>query len=248
MKSIKEKVAEKLQEQGGISGADIAELASSETAETVEITPKTREPKPEIPVDPVLEAGGEDQPHDVLKEQHEIHEAEGNHPFTEDDLLDVEVDPVDKERFLDCLTDGRRFTKEYQLFNGRVTVKFRTRTSEETAALLGELTRQAKKMEDLTSVEYSSMLRHANLVFQVDEIDDVTMPPPEDPIKAKYNDETGKIDPPAWWKRLDFYSGMQEGKEQAVYNTLLSFEKLYWTMIRKAHDQNFWNPEDSTSD
>lgn len=243
-KTIQEKVAAKLAEQSGISGKDIAELMSDEPSVREE---PVKEEEPEGPSDMVLEASNGNQPHDELSAHQESNEEEANGPFDTEMLEDVEVAEADKERFLDCLVDGKRFTKEYNLFNNRLRVTFRTRTTEETAALLGELTRKARAMDDLTSVEYSANLRHATMVFQVAELDDVEMPVPSGPLKATFSDKLARVEPPEWWKRLEFYATMSEGKEQAIYNALLSFEKTYWTMVRKAQDQNFWNPEDSTS-
>lgn len=244
--SVKKKVQEKLKEQSSISGADIAEMTSAPEQEPEEETVEKTEVLPSSE-DVVADQAGKDQPYEVLDNAMEQSDKfEGNHLGLME-MDEVEISEIDKVKFLDCLVDGKRFTREFSLFGGRITGTFRSRTTKETSAILGELGRRTKMNKGLSTVEYASMLRHATLAFQIDEMDGTAYPVPGEPLRATYNDDTAQVEDPSWWKRAKVYEEMPEGTEQALYSALLDFERVYWTMIKKAQDQNFWNPGGSTT-
>lgn len=248
-KSIKEQVTERLESQGGISGADIAELTtggSEEEEKKVEVEEEETVLENDSD-DVVLEQAAKGQPFQRLDNaMTEAGKFEGQNLGLMG-LSEVEISEADKEAFLDCLIDGGRFEREFSLFNGKVTGRFRSRTTKETTAILGELGRRARKNPDMTDVEYSATLRHCVMAFQVAELNDVEYPVLDGPLKATYDLDTDSATEPKWWKMVEKFDGMSEGLEQAVYSALMDFERVYWTMVQKANDQDFWHPEGSTS-
>lgn len=169
--------------------------------------------------------------------------------------LDVEAVTItaeDKRKFQDCLIDNTRFTKTFTFFNGKVTATYRNRKNNETRAILVEITKYASDNK-LSVMEHSAKLRHALLHFQLAELNGVERPEVEAPLKSieTFDKNTGKvvIVPPKWIEHMDaVFDGMSEGLTNVLYNGLRTFEKIYWSMVNSAKDQNFWNPEDSIID
>jgi len=245
-KSIKEKIQEKLGKGGKIGAADIADFSSpaeeasaSGEEEKVKIEPDSQ--------DPILKTAAKDQPFQVLGGEQLKSEDFTGYNLGMMEMEEVEVSNIDKDEFLDCLVDDRRFTRQFSLYGGRITGKFRSRSTEESMAILAEVNRiRRDKGAAFTLPEYAAFLRHASLAFQVIELNDVVYSLPEGGLRAEYDVETDKIVAPKWTKLVEKYANMEEGLEQGIYTRLMEFERVYWTMVKNAANQDFWNPGGSS--
>lgn len=167
-----------------------------------------------------------------------------------DDLETITITAADKKRFMDAFVDGKRFTRPFEMFGGSVKGIFRSRKTGETRAILDELVRQAQ-VNNHSMLEHSAKIRHALLHCQLAEKNGVVRKELEGPLKAMEEiDTTSKkvrVVPPKWSEEMEvLFDSMDEGMVNALYKELRTFEKVYWTLISNASDQNFWAPEDST--
>jgi hypothetical protein len=148
------------------------------------------------------------------------------------------------------IIDDSRLELPFSLFGGKLTGVFRSRTAEESKCILGELYRQFNANEFTTPSEYSTVMRNALLLCQVKEINSVEYPVLSKPYKSVLEvvDGSKVVSKPKWCTDANvIFSEMHEGKTTALYKALQLFEQKYWTLIKHADDQDFWNPEDSTS-
>lgn len=243
-KSIKEQIQDKLNKGQSIGAADIADFrpvekkAEPKEDEEVKLEPSSK--------DKILEAAEDNQPFQGLALEGNQAEAFAGYKLGLMDMDEAEISVLDKEEFMDCLVDDRRFTRYFDMLGGRITGKFRSRTTEESMAILAELARRQRNSGVIVSMEHSAFLRHACLAFQLIEYQGAEYRIPAGPLRAQYDAEKDELTPPAWLKLVDRYANMDEGLEQALYSKLREFERVYWTLVKHANNQDFWNPEDSS--
>lgn len=244
-KSIKDQIKERLENGESISQTDLADFNPKEEVEMEEEAPPEVEPSPE---DNLTQAGADPQPYQHVAAKQGKASEFGGYNLGLMDMEPAEITRADKEAFMDCLVDDSRFERSFSLFGGRVKGVFRSRTTAESLAIISEVNRAYSVVKNAMTTEFAATLRHANLAMQVAELDGVVYPIFEEPLKSQYDVDTDDVTEPKWWKLVNKYNNMPEGKEQALYTALLEFERVYWTMVKHAGDQNFWNPEDSSTD
>ena len=250
--SVKEKVQQKLQDTGSLSSADLGSFDAPEPDEEAE---KKSDPLADTTVSDVPEQAKDDvvmAAHDRASPESVAMAAMHNDPagllF---DRGEIELTPVDKQTFLTAIVDDRRFELDFELFDGRLEVTFRSRTNAETRAVLQEMRRQLVANEIDTEIEYTTRLRHALMRFQLKQLNGEEYPPPEEPLAAQVStDENGKkqVTPPQWVQESEAYFQGHEARTTAIYNALCIFESKYWTLTENANNQDFWKTEDSTSE
>lgn len=158
----------------------------------------------------------------------------------------VKISPEEKERFLDSLVSGDRFTLDYRLFNGRMTVRFRCRSVGESEAIEAYCRRQMVEGKISGPIEYTDLTRLSLLVAQVARLNDIEYPPMRAPLL--FTEKDGQKLPPAWEAELQTWRNKPEAVVTAVSNALQDFEAKYWAMVEASRDVNFWSAGESTGE
>lgn len=152
----------------------------------------------------------------------------------------IKISSRDKIAFVDAVVSNGRFTKDYSLFGGRMTLTVRSLTSDEVNALASWTARQgAKDPSGLMAGRYRKYLVAAHVAM----LDGVEMPPLEEPLYERLGEDGKTVEPPGWLKRSDYWDGFGYGKFTAIVKCLQDFDVLYSTLCMKAEDANFWNPD-----
>ena len=231
MSSLKERV-EKAVGQGNVnlSSADVADFNT--------------QPKKDIPEGPVVTPVPKDIPQDSL-----ITAANKAGTLSIDvptdlsingDMETVEITPMERDNFVNALVTGDRYLSMFELFGGKITGSFRSRSQAETQAILVQLTRECRDAIITTDAEYGTRLRSMLLLTQVAQFNGMDYIALKAPLLSRV--DGAKITPPGWLGQLEAWETKHEGLIVAIYSELQLFEKKYWTMVRNAKDQNFWNP------
>lgn len=157
---------------------------------------------------------------------------------------EVEITTRDKMEFLEAVTTGSRYKSTAYLFGGRVKVRFRSRSVEETEAILSYMHRSGIGGDFVTKADVSDAALAALLVAQVDEIDGVEYTEMKKPLK--YTETIDGIKEPGWIQDLEMWRRKPEYFVAALGDALVAFEAKYWEMVRASKDENFWSPGGST--
>ena len=261
--TLKSQIKKQLEDKGTLSEADLQSLVVNTPAP--EQAKAEKAPMPAEDEDSRIVAGKESLD-DLTQEgsKHAIDEAiekdllpNSTNPEDIFGLADMDeedevivVTAADKKRFQDCFVDGIRFTREFSVCGGKFKGVFRSRKVAESRAILTELTRMAVAGNH-SAADYANNCRHALLHCQIAELNGVVKPEFKKPYKAVEKVDvvakTVEVIPPAWNLEMEVvYGEMGEGPQNILYAELKTFEKIYWTMVRSAKDQDFWRPEDST--
>jgi len=251
--NVKEKVKERLADKGSLSAGDLSEFSKAQEREDAVVEAPEPDPLKEtstiaVPVDTAHDPALADE---VTDNEH-IEQALRNDPAgLALPIMEVEVTAEEKAAFLDAIVDGSRYTQPFSLYAGKVTGVFRSRTTRETRAVMGELFRQLREGIISGDDDYQARVRHALLRLHVQELQNVEYGVPAEPLMAQAGTGTdGKpvTNAPAWVEEAEAFYGseQQEALVSAVYEALRKFEQKYWAMVEHADDQNFWQTEDST--
>lgn len=157
---------------------------------------------------------------------------------------DIKVEENHKNDFLECLATGERYTEDFSLFNGKINVKIRCRSIEESDALMAYLRSESLRGNLDTDYEYQALTRIILLVAQVAQLNDISFPEMEKPLFSTMEGMTKK--PPAWVERIAFWRSKPEALVSAISACVSQFETRYWSMIKASSDINFWQPGQST--
>jgi hypothetical protein len=154
--------------------------------------------------------------------------------------LSIELTEDDKNAFLDALVSGDRFRRTVSAAGGRLVLVFRSRTEEETNAILTHLARLAQDGTVPNGTSYGLMLRSALLAAQVQRMNDIEFPELAGPMYRTV--VNGKTVEPAWIPAMSHWNSLQAGTVAIVYRLLQAFEDKYWALVAGATDQNFFSP------
>lgn len=230
--SLNHKLKQQLSEHKAQEKAAEAAVGVPDQEQTITV------PVPEeASTDPLMNAGAVGGSEEASEQLHQI--AGQGEWSTDDDTVDVE--PEDKDSFLDALVTGERFTRPFSLFNGKVAGVFRCRSSAESAAISRYLNRKVINKVYETTIEYGTAVRTFLLAAQVQEYNGIVFDPLPAPLDTMV-DSKGELVDPAWVSRAEYWSSdkVPEAVVAAVYAQLQYFERLYWTMVVNANNQNFW--------
>jgi hypothetical protein len=250
--SIKDKVKEQINKTGTITGADLANFAMAEPqpapAETKEPAAVDNDNSAEatkvLQDDPIFNNLAEESAGSAQLE--DLTDAVNKDQFDSLDLTSVQLTEDEKSAFLDAMLEDRRFELPFNLFNGKVTGIFRSRTSEEGRAVLTELRRQWLSGDVATDNEYTYLVKYTALRLQVKVLNGVEYSEIEKPYLAQAATD-GSVVAPTWVNEaVAMFGDKPEGMIHALALALREFECKYWLMVTNAQDQDFWHPEDST--
>jgi len=156
----------------------------------------------------------------------------------------VTITNSDKLEFLKAVTTGNRFVQTVDLFGGNLRVKFRSRSVDETEAILAYMHKSGIDGKFVTKADVSDTSLAALLVAQVAEINGVEYAEMKKPLK--FTEDLDGVHPPAWEADLDIWRSKPESLISALGAALVEFEAKYWKMVGASRDENFWNPGGST--
>ena len=145
----------------------------------------------------------------------------------------------DKITFIDALVANKRWTRQYSLFGGNVTVVLRTLTNEEMSAIMYWTLKEGQR-EPLAQV--SGKQRKFILEAMVAQYNGTHIPPLQEPLFETLDDR-GNVKAPGWIDKCDFWDGLAASVISSIMNCASDFEKRYATLCNKANDENFWKPD-----
>jgi len=252
MNDVTKQVQDKLAKTGSIGQADFAVFQQdNEPKKSVEPDGSTKVSVPQQAMDdPHLGIAEGETAGDQIKKTAEIEDPSG-FEFGVNNLVEISVTPTEKNTFLDSLIGNTRFELPFSLFGGKLKGTLRSRTSGESRAIMMELHRQWTLVKFMPVTEYATMMKSALLRCQLKELNGVEYPELQEPLLAQGNlkdkDQPAVI-APAWVDEMDVLcNSMSDGMITNLYQEVQKFEQKYWTLVAHSDDQDFWNPEDSTS-
>lgn len=152
----------------------------------------------------------------------------------------VTISAEDKVAFLDSVVTNARFEKTYRLFGGKISLKVRSLTADESQAIASWVLRHgADNPGDQIAGRF---LKHV-LAAQISFYNGVAMPPMAEPLYETLDKDGKTVTPVGWLNQGDFWDKQPSGVVQAVRGCLNSFDRLYAALCSKAEDENFWNPD-----
>ena len=152
----------------------------------------------------------------------------------------LKLSPDDKASFIDSVVNNTRFTKEYSMFGGKLTLTLRSLTNDEVNALSSWI---VKKGSNDSSGVLSGRYRKFLLAALVEMFNGTEMPPLEQPLFETLAEDGKTTVPPGWSNRADFWDGMSVGVFNAVMSCIDDFDARYSILCQKADDSNFWLPD-----
>jgi hypothetical protein len=163
-------------------------------------------------------------------------------------LADTKVDPDSleitskmKDKFVESVITGERFTQSYKFLNGKVEVTFRNRSIEEDRAILQNLAYLERIGNIKTRLDYQDRLRISLLASQVATFNDMDFPTLAAPLA--YTVDGTDVVPPGWEKQEQFWSAQSPALIVMLIKQLKIFESIYWTLTSKASVENFWKTD-----
>lgn len=150
------------------------------------------------------------------------------------------ITPDEKVRFIDAVATNSRYTRDYSLFGGRLSVTVRSLTVEEVNALATWTARVGSDdAAGLVAGRYRKYLAAAQCAM----VNGVEIPPLEEPLYARISRDGKTIDEPGWLARGKYFEEMGSGQFQAILNCIKDFDARYSYLCKKAEDSNFWIPD-----
>lgn len=175
---------------------------------------ETTVPPEEIRMEPTLSLSSEDRP--------------------------VTITAEDKVAFLDSVVSNSRFEKKYKLFGGKISLRVRSLTADESQAIAAwALRHSADNPGDQMAGRF---LKHV-LAAQIASFNGVEMPPMAEPLYETLDKDGKTVSPVGWLNQGDFWDRQGFGVVQAVRGCVNSFDRLYAALCSRAEDENFWNPD-----
>ena len=167
-------------------------------------------------------------------------------PDTTSTASTITVSEEQRNRFLDCVVTGDRYTETFDLYGGRVHGRIRCRSLDETEAIEAYIRRQVITRKIVSQAEYTSFVRRALLSAQIEELNGVKFPELEKPLFTTENEE-GLVQP-GWLGRLDKWGTNPDALVVTLVGKILDFEARYWAMIRSSENENFWKTGEFTEE
>lgn len=155
---------------------------------------------------------------------------------------DLEITPKEKQDFLDALVTNGRWVQDCTIFGGKLRIKLRSRTREETNALYAYVRHTLATGDASLSVLQGDMA-FILLVTHVAEINGTKYPEMKAPLT--YTEEAGAEIEPGWLADLETWKKKPIALTDALINRIQLFEYKYWTMVYEASNASFWNPDTS---
>lgn len=236
--SLDEQLRSRLRGAGSLSSADVAAAAVQEhvAPEPTQGDIKTALPASEYD-DPLTKP--------TASSPHGSELAATTDTTPAEPLIDVEVTEEHRTRFLDALVTGQRYTQPFSIYGGRVHGVIRSRTQDETRCIIGQLQREIREKSILSDADYTVRLRAMLAAAQIESYQGADQGVLKAPLNWQRQPD-GKETPPGWLDQAQGWMGLDEGLANAINEEIRLFELKYWTMVRHAHDQDFWQTAAST--
>ncbi len=161
---------------------------------------------------------------------------------------EVDMTPADKENFLVTILSGSRFKKDYEVFNGKYTVIFRTLSAEENKKIHRQLVLEQRAGEFFSDTEWflrffeyrlacsvESIIVNEKLVALVPELSEIE----GQPLPAKTDDTSL----PALIRLHKYVVGELLNSEiirRLTSKKFREFQRLYEALEAMALEPNFW--------
>lgn len=216
---------------------DIVTSQNSNEKTDSNVTEETKESKTEKTADSLVGMAVDvDSQVDYLKSL-------GPNPVT-DTNRKVTITEEHKNAFLACIVTGERYKESFDLFNGKLHVVIRCRSTEETDAIMTKMSRDVSLGSLKSDYEYAAEMRILMITAQVERTNDTIYPEMRAPLlqTAKGQDVT----PPGWLEDFEAWKKRPEYILSALSSAIAEFEARYWRMVYEAGNINFWQPGGST--
>jgi hypothetical protein len=219
--SLKQKIENQLSEGKNIeiSSADVAGFSSS----------KPR-PKPELDTQDTKTESVDASTRDPLLKSADVELPKSR--------AEVVVSPEDRQKFLESVVSGKRFSLGFDLLGGAIRVVFRSRSQAESQAVISRIVEERKQGLIVTELDYTLRQQHLMLSAQVEELQGVKYAEWAKPYVVTKS-ETGTQEPGWLPQALEFVES-QQNLIEILWVALKRFEDKYWTMVEAAEDQDFW--------
>lgn len=149
------------------------------------------------------------------------------------------ISAADKERFIDSVVANSRFTKDYTLFGGKVSLTLRSLTLDEVNALsTWSVKCGTKDPAGMMSGKYRKYLAAATVA----KLNGVDMPPLDQPLFETLGKDNA-VQEPGWVGRSGYWDSVPFGLFSAIMDCISQFDLLYAAMCREASNSNFWSPD-----
>ena len=162
------------------------------------------------------------------------------------EMVDVTTTEEERSHFLNTVISGARFTLPFNIFGGRVTGVIRSRTQAETRAIWAQLMREMREGTIQVNADYTVRIRAMLMGAQLESYNEVKIPELPTPLDW-IRQPNGEATPPPWLEGIKSWEDLDDGLATAIYEEIVNFERKYWTLVRHADDQDFWQPVTSTS-
>jgi hypothetical protein len=256
---LAKKLADQLDEGAvSVSSADLADFSKSKAKSGEDVKGPVSVPAPDLAKkDPVGEAANAAHP------EQQLHADMDAGAETQDALRDMVVrgttsytqvilTQAEREAFVDALISGERFELPFSLYSGKLEGVVRSRSQAETSAIIRYLNQELRDGNITDMLEYATHLRNILLAAQIKILKDEEYAELAAPLMRTVTGKDANGDEqrtePGWLGQAELWADKQEGLSAAVYSEIRKFEQKYWAMVDGAEDQNFLNPEESTSE
>ena len=164
----------------------------------------------------------------------------------------VSVTEAEKRAFFDSVISGSRYKATVTLFNGGLSISFRSRSAIESEAVDAFIRKRVALGKIQSNQEYADTMRFAVLAAGVEELNGQKFPTlteaGETNIGMFYAETKTGLDEPKWLWLYDKWRAMAESVVAVAVEAYFAFEAKYWLMIRNADNENFWKTGESTGE
>lgn len=219
----------------GVDEATMEKFVQKANVEREQATPKVEEPS-------------EDEPEKLPEPEPHNHTTNALCPrcgwLVDMPYTKVEITDTDRAQFAYSIMQRLPFKKTYNLFNGQMSVTFRSRIPEDKELIMAQVKRdiQKEKYADLQTMRYWSSFYELALL-----LDNISCPSAESndiglKIKPEFKDFQNEAEPLyAYSKAMGEYIGT-DALLRLIQEHFRTFEGVYAALIDEALDVNFYQP------
>lgn len=168
----------------------------------------------------------------------------------------ITITAADKAAFMDALIGLAPLELDFTRFTGNLRVRVRSRTYQQSDAIFQEARNYLyvnKVHPHAVQATLWRVIRCGLFFFQVVSLEtarkSAAYPAYEGALQSSSTLKNGVLEivlPPWVDLALKAWGDVPVAVTNAVLNSIVEFDKKYFTMADKVNDENFWNPEDST--
>lgn len=159
----------------------------------------------------------------------------------EEPVIEKDKGPVvtaaEKEAFFKAMLSDKPYTQVTKLFDGKLSVKFKTLTMEENNDILSQITLDQNKGIAKNEDSYLSRIAQYRLGVSIESIDNLPFQKELTALTVPFNQETGES---YVTERIKLFAAWQVPKLAGVLGAFSSFEQKVFRMTNKMEDPSFW--------